>query len=134
MFMMNLMKKFLAPIVSLLAFLSLSQVAFAQLNVPIGNTFSKLVFQASDIATILGALITLIFIAAVVIALFFLAWGAVRWILSGGDKAAVEAARGQIVASIVGLVVLFLAFLLINVLLAFFNVNIGNIVVPTINK
>ena len=78
----------------------------------------------------MGALITLIFIAAVVIALFFLAWGAVRWILSGGDKAAVEAARGQIVAAIVGLVVLFLAFLLINVLLGFFNVNIGNIGVP----
>lgn len=132
--MINLMKKLLAPLSALLTYLSLAPVAFAQLNIPIGNTFAKLVFQASDIATILGALITLIFIVAVIIALFFLAWGAVRWILSGGDKAGVEAARGQIVASIVGLVVLFLAFLLINVLLAFFNVNIGNIVVPTINK
>jgi hypothetical protein len=127
------MKKFLASIVSLLVFLSLTQVASAQLNIPIGNDFAKVVFQAKDIASILGALITLIFIVAVVIALFFLAWGAIRWILSGGDKAAVESARGTIVAAVVGLVVLFLAFLLINVLLQFFNVNIGDIEVPTIN-
>ncbi len=67
-----------------------------------------------------------------VVALFYLLFGALRWVTSGGDKAAMEGARGQIIAAIVGLVILFLAFLIFTIALAFFNVNINEINVPTI--
>ena len=133
MYKIGLMKKLLGSIVATVAFLSLAPVAFAQVGITPGGDFAALAFNKDDVAGIVGALISLIFIVAVVIALFYLLWGAVRWILSGGDKAAVEGARNMIIAAIVGLVVLFLAFLLINVLLAFFNVDIGSLTVPTIN-
>ena len=126
------MKKLIAPVVGTVAFLSLVPGAFAQISTCPLAPFAVLCFQAGSISGIIGAAITFIFIVAVVIALFYLLFGAVRWIFSGGDKAAVDSARGTIVAAIVGLVILFLTFLLINVLLAFFNVNIGSITVPTI--
>jgi hypothetical protein len=126
------MKKLVGPITALLAFLSLAPAAFAQIATCPLAPFTVLCFQAGSLAGIIGALITFIFIVGVVIALFYLLFGAVRWIFSGGDKGAIDSARGTIVAAIVGLIILFLTFLLINVLLAFFNVNIANITVPTI--
>jgi hypothetical protein len=132
MFMISVMKKLFGPITAAVAFLSLAPSAFAQIATCPLAPFSVLCFQSGSIGGIIGAAITFIFIVAVVIALFYLLFGAVRWIFSGGDKAAIDAARGTIVAAIVGLIILFLTFLLINVLLAFFNVNIGAINVPTI--
>ena len=130
--MIDLVKKLLAPIAAIIAFLSFAPFAFAQLNISPGGDFANLNFRAANVSKIIEALIALIFIVAVVIALFFLLWGAVKWIMSGGDKAAVESARGMIVAAVVGLVILFLAFLLLNVLLAFFGVDIKNIAITPI--
>jgi len=130
--MINLMKKLLGPIAATIAFLSLVPSAFAQIATCPLAPFAVLCFQQGSLPGIIAAVITFIFIVAVVIALFYLLFGAVRWIFSGGDKAAIDSARGTIVAAIVGLIILFLTFLLINVLLAFFNVNIGGITVPTI--
>ena len=130
--MICLMKKLIALTTVTIAFLSLAPSAFAQLSTCPTGPFSVLCFVSTDISDIVGAVIGLIFIVAVVVALFFLLWGAVRWIFSGGDKAAIEGARGQIVAAIVGLIILFLVFLIINVVLAFFQVNIGTLSVPTI--
>lgn len=130
--MIGLMKKLLGPIAATVAFLSFAPSAFAQIATCPLAPFTVLCFQAGSLPGIIGALVTFIFIVAVVIALFYLLFGAVRWIFSGGDKGAIDSARGTIVAAIVGLIILFLTFLLINVLLAFFNVNISNITVPTI--
>ena len=115
-----------------LSYLSNVPLAYAQIATCPAPPFEKICFQSSSLSGIIGAIISLVFIVAVVIALFYLLWGAVRWIFSGGDKAAVDTARGTITAAVIGLIVLFLSFLLINVLLAFFNVNIGNITIPTI--
>jgi hypothetical protein len=128
-------KKSFALISAVLTYLSFAPSAFAQIIncANIQEPFKKLCKSTTtDIPGIIGAAITFIFVIAVVIALFFLAWGAVRWILSGGDKAAVEAARGQIVASVVGLVILFFAFLVFNIVLFFFDVDIGNLNIPKI--
>lgn len=126
-------KKLLVIIPIVLFYLfSVSSAAFAQIATCPAPPFEKICFQSSSLPGIIGALISLIFIVAVVIALFYLLWGALRWIFSGGDKAAVDNARQTIVAAVIGLIILFLTFLLINVLLAFFNVNIGSINIPTI--
>jgi len=56
--------------------------------------------------------ITLLFATGVIFAIAFLIFGGIRWIMSGGNKEKVEAARGHIVASIVGLVIIAAAFLI----------------------
>lgn len=63
-----------------------------------------------DVATDAGdlgqALVTLVIVVAALLALFYMVMGAINWIRSGGDKTKLEEARYQIVAAVVGLLVL----------------------------
>lgn len=78
------------------------------------------------------AAITLILIVGAVIFLFVLLIGAVQWIMSGGDKSAVEAARGKISNAIVGLVILFAVFAIIELLNIFFNIQLFELNLPNL--
>lgn len=75
-------------------------------------------------SSILTALINLLFIIAIVLALIFLILGGIRWIMSGGDPKAVEGARKQITYAVIGLIVVFLAFLIVNFIGNFFNIKL----------
>ena len=132
--MLNLMKRFLAPTIALLSYLVLASSASAQGLIGCPQApFDVLCFDETSIPGILGAAITFIFVIAVIIALFYLLLGAVKWIFSGGDKAAVEGARGTITAAIVGLVIVFLVFLVFTIVLRFFGLGIADITnIPTI--
>lgn len=127
------MKKLVAFIITLFSYLILVPLASAQIATCPLAPFAALCFQEGSLPGIIGAAITFIFLAGVIIALFYLlAGGVIRLLLGGGDKITAESARNNIVAAIVGLIILFLTFLLINTLLGFFNVNIGEIAIPKI--
>lgn len=80
-----------------------------------GNTFfQSLIPSAVGLAFVIG---TLVF-------LFVMLIGAIQWITSGGDKAAIENARGKIVNAIVGIILLFAVFALLRVIQTFFHINI----------
>lgn len=70
------------------------------------------------------ALVGLAFVIGVVIFLFVMLIGAIQWIVSGGDKAGVEAARGKITNAIVGIILLFAIFAILKVIEDFFGINI----------
>lgn len=75
----------------------------------------------------LPSLLTFILIAAVVITLAYLIWGGIKWIMSGGDKGNVETARNTIVAAVIGLIIVFLSWFIINfILTTFFGSGLGN--------
>lgn len=78
------------------------------IGVPVGGS--------SMLATILAGLLNLLFILAGVLAVIFLILAGIRWITSGGDAKAIEAARKQITYAIIGLAVSLLAFFIVNVL------------------
>ena len=73
---------------------------------------------------LLPKLVTLSLIVGVLIFVFMLLTGAVQWISSSGDKAAVEAARGKIANALIGLVILFSVFAVIKLIEAFFSINL----------
>ncbi len=73
------------------------------------------------------AAIGLIFVAGFIFFIFMFLWGAVSWIISGGDKGTVESARGKITNSIVGLVLLLSSLALVKVIEAFFGIDILSI-------
>lgn len=82
-------------------------------------------------------IITLLFVIGIVIAVAFLIYGGIRWILSGGDKTKVESARGHIVASIIGLVIIaasFLIFSLVFQILGARNPLTGALCIPTLQN
>lgn len=126
------MKKFIPAIALPLASLFSPIVAFAQTATPVPATEAGVgefdPCASADAAsgvlgsgcgdttfgTVFGNLINFIFVAAVIIALGFLIYGGVRWITSGGDKGGVETARNTIISAIVGLVVIVLAYFILN--------------------
>ena len=73
---------------------------------------------------LLRALINLGFIIGVTVFFFILLIGAIQWITSGGDKGAVESARGKVTNALVGLVILLAIFAIINLVELFFGTNI----------
>lgn len=55
---------------------------------------------------------------------FVMIIGAIQWITLGGDKTAVEAARGKITNAIVGILILFAVFVILRVIGDFFGIGI----------
>ncbi|KKQ92192.1 MAG: hypothetical protein UT58_C0003G0028 [Microgenomates group bacterium GW2011_GWC1_39_7b] len=76
------------------------------------------------LSTFIPNFIGLVFVIGVLVFFFMLIWGAVQWISSGGDKQALESARGRITSAVIGIVILLGAFAVINVVETFFGLNI----------
>lgn len=60
--------------------------------------------------------ITLLLITAALLSVIFLILGGIGWITSGGDKEGLEKAKKKITFAIIGLIVVLLAFFIVNVL------------------
>ena len=80
----------------------------------------------------LPAVISLGFIVGVVVFFFMLIIGAIQWISSGGDKQALETAKGKVSSALIGLVILLAAFAMIQFLNTFFNVHLLQFTLPTL--
>jgi hypothetical protein len=117
-----------------LPLLAVSPVAFAQNLCPEGafGTLCSKTADANSLGKIIGTGVTVAFVIAVIIALFYLIWGGIKWILSGGDKGGVEAARGTIIAAVIGLIVTFAAYFILNIVLRIFGLSLDNIKFPTL--
>lgn len=74
--------------------------------------------------TLLPNFVGLVFVIGAIIFFFNLVVGAIQWMSSGGDKGAVEAARGRIANALVGIVILFMVFAIVKLIETFFGVNI----------
>jgi hypothetical protein len=136
------MKKIIA-LFSPVIYLSLASSAFAAAgDTPLNacdttGQFAALCnFTSGSFGSIIGSLIQLIFVIAVVVALLWLIYGGFRWLVSGGDKTQVSSAREHIVAAIIGLVIIFLSYFILNLILGFFlgsGVSLSNLTIPTIH-
>lgn len=73
---------------------------------------------------VIQALISLVLIVAALIFFFMLVLGGVRWITSGGNKEQTEAARSQLTAAIIGIVIVFSAWAIIQIIQRFFGITI----------
>ncbi len=89
--------------------------------------------ETGDFGGILGTAIVIMFIVAIIIALLWLILGGIKWITSGGDSSKVEGARNQIIAAVIGLVVVFLSYFILNFVLTLFGIpGVGGLKIPTI--
>jgi len=79
---------------------------------------------------LVGLAISFILIIAAIAFFFMLVLGGIRWITSGGDKGKTEAARNQITAGLVGLVIVFAAWAILTLIENFFGVNLQSFTVP----
>src|SRR5690606_17510938 len=84
----------------------------------------------ATINTVVRWVIIVLVAVGIIAALIWLIIGAIKWIVSGGDKEKVATARGQIIAAIIGLVVLLLAVVILNFVMGLLGA--GNILDPKI--
>jgi hypothetical protein len=104
-------------------------LAVEAINLGASNQFSNL--NDITIASIISAIIILVLIVAAIVFFFMLVIGGIRYITSGGDKAQTEAARGQITAALIGLVIVFAAWAIISLVNAFFGIDILSLNIPS---
>lgn len=100
----------------------------AAINISPGGQFSGL--NSITIENLISALIIIILVIAALIFLFMLILGGIKYITSGGDKGQTESARGQITAALIGLVIVFAAWAIINLVSAFFGIDILSLNIP----
>ncbi len=74
----------------------------------------------SALDSIIKTGLQLAILAGVIVCLFMLIWGGFDWMLSQGDKQKVANARNRLVFSVIGLFVIFLSFMIINIIFGFF--------------
>jgi hypothetical protein len=77
----------------------------------------------TSIQGVIRALIDIAFGAAGLVAVIYLIVGGFRYITSSGNAEAIEGAKATIINAIVGLIVILVAFLLVNYILISLNVN-----------
>lgn len=70
---------------------------------------------------ILGLFVGLFYFFAIILALGIIVWAGVRWITSQGDKQKLQDARNKITYAIAGLIIVLLAFLIVNTIGSFFG-------------
>jgi len=80
--------------------------------------------KVTNIGTLIKGGLAFAMIAAALVAFVYLLWGGFQWITSGGDKAAVEAARLRISAALVGLVIIAAAWAIMLMIQYFFGIKI----------
>lgn len=86
---------------------------------PQGTQFQPLV--GITLNDMISAGVTVILIVAAIISFIFLIIGGIRWITSAGDKEGAAKAQSTITAALIGLVIVFAAFAIINALSVFFG-------------
>lgn len=73
---------------------------------------------------IISGFVKLLVIGAAIIFFFWLVLGGIKWIMSGGDKTKTEEARNQITAALIGLVIVFSAWAITQLITVLFGVNL----------
>ncbi len=107
-------------------------IAAQRINNPIFNLSSDtngVNFFSDTVST----LITLFFIGGVIVFVIMLILSAIQWITSGGDKAKATAARERMMNAIIGIIILFSVYAIIQVIGIVFDVDLLMINVDNLN-
>ena len=74
---------------------------------------------ATDFGGLMNGLISFVMVIAAVLVFFYLIWGGIEWITSGGDKGKTESARNKITSAVIGLIVIAASYAILTLALNF---------------
>lgn len=60
----------------------------------------------TDFPSLISGVMNIVLIIGTVLVLFYLIWGGIDWLTSGGDKGKTESARNKITAAVIGLIII----------------------------
>lgn len=123
------MKKLISTIVAGGSLLLSSSVAFAQETTITIQRPTNL--RITDFGKLIGGIVGIMLVVATLFAFFYLIWGGIQWITSGGDKAGVESAQHRIQAALLGLLIVFAVWALFTVVGRFLGIDVFNLTIPS---
>lgn len=100
-------------------------------NPVIDPTFGVVNTAACKLELFLTNLITAVMIVGSLAFFAYLIYGAIKWIISEGDKAKVQDARSHITHALTGLIILFSSFIIIGVIGQIFGINLTRLPIPS---
>lgn len=128
------MKKAFATLSLLTSSLALAAPAYAQAVIQADVEPTK---GVPDLGTLFGGVADMAIIIAAILVFFYLLWGGIGWLTSGGDKAKTEEAQKRITTAVIGLAIVASAWALIKIIDTFFGIGIftgGGATIPTIGR
>jgi len=75
-------------------------------------------------ANLITKAVEMVFIAGIIFFFFMLIIGGVQWIASGGDKQAIESARGRLTNALIGMVILLGSYAILKLIGLIFGIDI----------
>lgn len=81
-------------------------------------------FKITEFGPFVTNILSLIMIIAAIASLLYLFWGGLEWIISGGDKAGTDRAKSKITDAVIGLVIVFSAWAIFQLLQTFLGFQI----------
>ncbi len=84
--------------------------------------------SGTTLSVIIAWSINLLLIAGIVATLFFLIWGGISWITSGGDREKLDKARKTITFAVIGLFVVLLSFVIVQTVGAVIGIDLNGLV------
>ncbi|HCC84478.1 MAG TPA: hypothetical protein DEP87_02250 [Candidatus Pacebacteria bacterium] len=98
---------------ALSAKVALAATGLKDVNIVPGTGF------ATDFGGLMNGLISFVMVIAAVLVFFYLIWGGIEWITSGGDKGKTESARNKITSAVIGLIVIAASYAILTLALNF---------------
>lgn len=139
---MRIFQKF-SQLIYPLVYLFMAPLALAETPTPVNPCpsvpgFSNLCsITGTGFGPFVGNVVVALMVLASVIALGFLIYGGIKWIMSEGDKTAVENARNTVIGAVIGLIVVFASYLILSLVLTAFGIclsgkNCNGLVIPNV--
>ena len=67
--------------------------------------------------SVIQVAISMLFVAGEILALVFIVFAGIQWIMSGGDKQKIQSARNRLIYSIVGVIVISISFFIVHTII-----------------
>jgi hypothetical protein len=96
-----------------------------------GGQFQNL--SLITIAQLVSSFVIILMIVTSILFVFTLMIGGIRWIASAGNRENLERAKNQIVNALIGLLIVFSAWAILNFLSAFFSIDLFSFEIPSAN-
>ena len=110
----------------------LQSVYAQEINLNIGETAQEqgivgttnLDSEDAGFSLLIERILTIVMTVGALLLLFYLIWGGVEWITSGGDKGKTESARNKITQAVIGLIVLAASIAIFNLVQSFLGIKV----------
>jgi len=108
-------------------------IVFAKVNNPALGNLGANINGVDFMGKFLSSMIAVGMVVAAVLFIFLLIIGGIKWITAGGDKAQAESARKTITNALIGIIVIFSLYAIVNLVSCFFGLSFLQINIGTLN-